>query len=178
MSPKHIYTQAICALVLLCAPVMAAAQGYMTPEQILQQNNDSFIVPTHIRGAQWAGNLQEQQNIERHPSIVSEPGDPQQDTVIPPPVMPPQDQGTFIPPPQQPTMTQGLDPLTARLLDRLTRMNVDQSQTGALPSTAGASGAPLASSGPAGDLAVAVMIVATAWTLHRARVLERFVLEL
>ena len=65
----------------------------------------------------------------------------------------------------------GLDPITARLLARLEQQNVLlQSQI--------AGGQPLAKTGPAAVLSMIAILAATAFTLRRARGLERFTQEL
>lgn len=158
------------AFIGLAAPVTGITQSYMTPEQVLQQNNGAFLVPGHQRGAEWAANLQAQQSIDRHPSIIREPWDPVVDNGVPPV---PASELQYIP---QPFATggqyQGLDPTTARLLARLAQQN------SILASTLNNSGAPLSQTGPAATLMAGVMIVATILTLRRAKVLERFVREL
>jgi hypothetical protein len=158
----------IVALVGLAAPVTAVAQSYLTPEQILQQNGDAFLVPSHKRGAQWQADLQTQQNLDRHPSIVHQPGDPVVDDGLPPPVA--IDESL----PQPATgVTQNpygsLDPLTARLLARMEQQNM------LLQSQLFGTGAPLAQTGPAAILSVMAMAGAIILTLRRARVLSKFV---
>ncbi len=160
----------IVALVGLAAPVAGIAQSYMTPEEVLQQNNGAFLVPGHSRGAQWAADQQAQQYNERHPSIVTDPGDPVQDNGIPPPDFAIWDDGQS----DQPVMQNqygNLDPTTARLLARLAQQN------SILASTMSGQGAPLAQTGPAAILVVIAMMIATGVTLMRARILERFVRE-
>lgn len=158
------------ALVGLAAPVTGIAQSYMTPEEVLQQNDGAFLVPGHSRGAAWAANQQAQQYNERHPAIVTDPGDPVQDNGIPPPDFTIWNDGQS----NQPAMQNqygNLDPTTARLLARLAQQN------SILASTIQGQ-RPLAQTGPAAILVVIAMMIATGITLMRARGLERFLREI
>ena len=161
----------IVAVIGFVAPITGIAQSYMTPEQVLQQNDGAFLMPTHHRGAVAQANLEAQLSMDRHPSVIHEPWDPVQDNGLPPPVA--LDQPTDVQPvtQQQPTGYSNLDPLTARLLARLAQQN------SILASTAAANGAPLAGSGPAATLSVIAMVGAGLWTLRKARLLERFIRE-
>ncbi len=163
------------ALVGFAAPLTGIAQSYMSPEDVLQQNDGAFLVPGHQRGAQWAVDYEAQLSRERHPSIVSEPWDPVKDDGLPPPT-PVFDDSQFadqpLPPAPAPTPYAGIDPLTARLLARLAQQNT------VLASTASYNNAPLAQTGPASFLIVGVMLIATVVTLRRARILEKFVREI
>lgn len=170
---------AIVAIVGFLAPLSGIAQSYMTPEQFLQDNNNEFLIPSSHRGAQWRADLDAQLNRDRHPSIVREPWDPVQDDGLPPPVTEEEESTQLdgLPLAEGPAPTYGgLDPTTARLLARLAQQN--SLLTSALQSTAAANGAPLADTGPASVIAVMAMLAATAWTIRKARVLERFVREL
>ncbi len=165
---------AIVTTIGLATPLTGIAQSYLTPEQVLQQNNGAFLVPSHQRGAQWTADLNAQQNADRHPVVSHDPWDPVQDDGIPPPpaamleeVQP------ALPPPAAINPYQGMDPITARLLARLEQQNsILQSS---LLSTAAQNDAPLAQTGPAAILSVIAMAGATVWTLRRARGMERFV---
>ena len=170
------FTQTILALLLLLVPAAATAQ-YMTPEDVLQSEDSAFLVPTlGRRGAQYADELQREQNRERHPSIVSEPGDSPWSDAVPPPT-----QGQLVPTDSTVGIgTSGgqqvvVDPVTARILARL--LAREELQGGYLPSTAGYKDAPLTGSGPASVIAILTLIPATVWTLRRARMLEKFVRE-
>lgn len=156
------------ALMGLAAPLTGIAQTYLTPEQVLLQNDGAFLVPSHNRGTAWQVELQDQQNIARHPSILRDPWEPVVDRGIPPPNYP-----EIVTPSLTPAQAAypGLDPVTARLLVRLAQQN------SILASTA-AGNAPLAGTGPASTIAMLAMAAATIWTIRRARVLERFVKEL
>ena len=117
-------------------------------------------------------NVEAQQSMDRHPSVIHQPGDPVQDNGLPPPVA--QDNtdtqqiDTFATIP--PTNPYGnIDPVTARLLARI------EQQNSILQSQIAQTGRPLAQTGPAAILSVIAMLGATLWTLRRARVLERFV---
>ncbi len=170
---SHLLT--IVAVAGLLAPLTGIAQSYMSPEDFLQQNDEQFLIPSGHRGAQWHADMNAQLNQDRHPSIVRDPWDPVQDEGLPPPVALQEDYSDveYMP---EPTPTYGgLDPMTARLLARLAQQNSLLSST--LQSTAAANGAPLAGTGPASVIAVMAMLAAMAWTLRRARVLERFVRE-
>lgn len=160
------------ALVGFAAPLTGIAQSYMSPEDVLQQNDGAFLVPGHQRGAQWAANYEAQLSRDRHPSIIREPWDPVKDDGLPPPT-PVFDDSQYFDQPLAPAPTPyaGIDPLTARLLARLAQQN------SVLASTAAASNAPLAQTGPASVLIVTVMLIATVVTLRRARILEKFVRE-
>lgn len=163
------------ALVGFVAPLTGMAQSYMSPEDVLQQNNNAFLVPSHQRGAQWAVEMEAQLSRERHPSIIREPWDIVQDDGLPPPIaideqFYPDQPIDPMPAYQQPS---GIDPLTARLLARLAQQNSILTST--MPSTAGYNNAPLAQTGPAAVLVVIAMAIATVVTLRKARVLERFV---
>lgn len=159
----------IVTLVGLAAPLTGIAQSYLTPEQVLEQNDGAFLVPGGRRGAQWAADLQVQQSIDRHPSIIQEPWDPVVDNGLPPAIseddlLPVGSASVYDTNPYG-----GLDPLTARLLARLAQQN------SILASTAWQNNAPLAGTGPMTTLTVIAMAVATLWTLRKARLLERFV---
>lgn len=163
---------AIVALIGLAAPVTGIAQSYMTPEDVFEQTDGAFLIPSGKRGAEWRANLESEMNIARHPSIIREPWDPVQDTGLPPPVALEDDNlAGFddLPPVSQMPLYGGLDPTTARLLARLAQQN------SILASTAAANGAPLAGTGPASVIAVLAMLGATVWTLRKARTLGRFV---
>ena len=168
----HTKILTLIAVIGFAAPVTGIAQSYMTPEDMLQQNNGAFLVPSHSRGTAWAANLEAQLSMERHPAIFHDPSEPMKDDGLPPPTPVENDQ-QFADQPLGPAPSpyQGLDPLTARLLARLAQQN------SILASTVGNSGAPLAQTGPASMLMVIVMIIATVVTLRRARILERFVRE-
>ena len=167
----------IVAVAGLLAPLTGIAQSYMSPEDFLQQNDEQFLIPSGHRGSQWRADMNAQLNQDRHPSIIREPWDPVQDDGLPPPVAMEDDYSTvdYLPPAEPTPVYGGLDPTTARLLARLAQQN--SLMNSALQSTAGANGAPLAGTGPASVVAVMAMVGAMAWTLRRARVLERFVRE-
>jgi hypothetical protein len=155
---------------------MLYQQGYASPEDVFGNNDAAFLVPSGKRGAQWTADVQAEQSYQRHPSILNEPWDPQQDNGVPAPQYPPV---VYQPPVQQPTTPTSpystLDPITARLLERLARDNVVNTTVGYMPSTAYGTGLPLAHTGPEAVLIVLAMVGAVGWTLRRARVLERFV---
>ena len=161
----------IVALVGLVTPIAGIAQSYLTPEQVLQQNDGAFLIPSHHRGAVMITDLQAQQSLDRHPTIFRDASDPVVDNGLPPVIenggapTPVVDLGI-------PNPYGGLDPVTARLLARLAQQN------SLLESQMFGAGRPLAQTGPASVLVVVAMAVATLWTLRRARVLERFVKEL
>jgi hypothetical protein len=149
-------------------PTLAATQSYLSPEEVLQQNDSAFLRPGRVRGAQWAADLQAQQNVERHPSIVTDPWDPKPENELPPPVLP-----------ESALPTGGVpvgvgDPSTLQLLERIAQEQM-LLRTGILGSTAGMYGAPLAGSGPESYVALGVMAIAGYWTLRKARNLEKFV---
>lgn len=163
----------IVTVIGLAAPITGIAQSYMSPEDVLQQNDGAFLIPSRSRGSQWRADFEAQLSRERHPSILKEPWDVVQDEGIPPPIA----DEEFIDESLRPVDTMptygGLDPMTARLLARLAQQN--SLLTSTLQSTAGANGAPLAGTGPASILAVLAMGAATLWTLRKARMLGRFV---
>lgn len=166
----------LAALLLLGTPAVTTAQSYLSPEQVLQQSEDLFLVPGRKRGAQWWADLQAQQAVERHPSIIQEPWDMSNDAGIPPLMPQVEPEPTIVEDyPVVPATSPhtNLDPLTARLLERLIDANIMRSNV--QQSTAADAGAPLADTGPASILAVLAMGGASLWTLRRARVLEKFV---
>lgn len=167
----------IVAVIGLAAPMTGIAQSYLTPEDVLQQNDNAFLVPSHHRGARWTSDLEAQLSRDRHPSVIQDPWDPVQDNGLPPPVQ--QDDFANLDqsaPPVQSNPYGNLDPITARLLARLEQQNSILASS--LQSTAGQNGAPLAQTGPAAILSVIVMLVATVLTLRRARILEKFVRDM
>ena len=169
MRPIHTLI-AVTSVTMLVLPLIAGAQTYVSPEDVLLQHDQAFLIPGHERGAKYWSDLQAQQSLERHQVFVNEPSDPIQDTGIPPPA----NINAYLPlpvaaVPQQVYNPYGnLDPLTIRLLARLEQQNA------LLSSTSAASGAPLAQSGPASILAVIAMMIAVGWTLRRARGMGRF----
>ena len=173
------FTQTFIALSLLLAPVTAAAQGYMSPEQVLQSEDSAFLVPSRgPRGAQWAAQLERDLNAERHPSTLKEPWDASLNQAVPPPT-----QGELIPTESTthaPSANDGygqtvVDPVTARILARLLA-NESFKDSGYRPSTAGYKDAPLTGSGPASVIAALSLIPACIWTMRRARRLEKFMI--
>jgi hypothetical protein len=165
MMRKRLLTIAI-GLIGLMAPLAGIAQSYLTPEQVLQEGNEAFIVPGRHRGARWIADLEAQMSRDRHPSIIKEPWDPVVDNGLPPPVV----QEDAMPVAEAPTQNPyyGLDPVTARLLARLEQQNMLlQSQI--------AGNAPLAQTGPAAVLSVMAVLAAVGLTLRRARSMERLV---
>lgn len=161
------------ALVGLAAPLTGIAQSYMSPEDVLQQNDGAFLVPGRARGAAWAVAREAQLSLDRHPTIFRDQWEPVKDDGLPPPT-PVVDDAQFMNQPigSAATPYAGIDPLTARLLARLAQQN------SILASTAAGSNAPLSQTGPASVLIVGVMLIATIVTLRRARILERFVREI
>ena len=176
---KHTFIVLSALLFLIVAPSLAAAQQYLSPEEVLQNGDSAFLVPTRKRGAQWAVEMQDQQSIDRHPSMLEEPWDPETNAAIPPPVEEEPLQGSVIPYQDYAANAQPqtvIDPLTARLLTRLlAREAILTAPSYAQQSTAGGSGAPLAGSGPLTTIAALGIIPACVWTLRKARRLERFV---
>ncbi len=152
----------------IVVPAVGLGQAYLSPEQGLQQEQSSFLRPGHQRGAQWAAELQTQQNIDRHPSMVTSPWDPE-------PVadqLPPQ---TQVPIGQSVTPQDiGGDSVSNRLLERIAQEQM-LLRTGFLASTGTYGRTPLAGSGPESTLVIVTMVGATLWTLRRARLMEKFV---
>lgn len=152
-------------------PTVGLSQAYLSPEQVLQQEESSFLRPGRQRGAQWAADLQVQQNIERHPVMVTYPWDPEPvANELPPPTQVPVGQAM----PMDEAFGYGNDTVSNRLLERIAQEQM-LLRTGFLASTAGYGRAPLAGTGPGAVIAAITMIGATVWTLRRARTLEKFV---
>lgn len=150
-------------------PTLSLGQAYLSPEQVLQQEESSFLRPGGPRGAQWAADLQVQQNIERHPVMVTYPWDPEpvaQD--LPPPTQVPI--GQAIPADQ----LGGYDTVSNRLLERIAQEQM-LLRTGFLASTAGYGRNPLAGTGPESVLVAVTIVGASIWTLRKARSMEKFV---
>ena len=178
-------TLVLAALPLLLPATTAYGQGYVLPETVLEENDAAFVQPSHKRGAEWNAQLESELSRQRHPVIYSDPGDREswESTEKTPPlppepplileeeevIVPEEDEG-------QASYDYGIDPLTARLLERLARDQLIRAALQpVLPSTAAVADAPLAGPGPAAILSVIAMGLASVWTLRRARGLEKFI---
>ncbi|MSR87194.1 hypothetical protein EXS70_03420 [Candidatus Peribacteria bacterium] len=156
----------------LLAPITGIAQSYMTPEQVLDQNNGAFLIPGHQRGARWMADFEAQLSRDRHPAIITDPWEQEQIRLSQPPPVVFDDEGSFGQDYGQANPYSNLDPTTARLLARLAQQN------SILASSLGNSRTSLAQTGPAAILIVIVMAIATFLTIRKAKMLEKFVKEI
>lgn len=185
----HFFLIPLAVLHLLAPP--AHAQGYtvdpsyLTPDQVLDLNKNAFYLPGNKREARKQADEQAQQNIKNHPSVLSGPGTDKPAA----PATPPASSTTETP--AQPADASGLheaapdasadgalDPITARFLRRLEQQqstHLFDPQTDTIGSTAALhSAAPLAGSGPAENVTVAIMLGAVGWTVWRAKKMKQF----
>ena len=180
MMPTAILTVAI--LLLTAAPVHA----YRTPEQVLQQTQYGTYVPDEDEGGEFYAapaeeeptesgihyvpphgtyRIQESQGppstLKKYQPVTAE--EPQGETILDEEIVSDEEEkGIHI----------TIDSRTARLLERLTNPTHAALSENFI-SPAAHSGAPLAPTGPATVVAMGTILAAVAWTIRRARKLER-----
>ncbi|MDO8649643.1 MAG: hypothetical protein Q7R81_07770 [Candidatus Peregrinibacteria bacterium] len=176
MDRTHILTVSLTlALVAIAVP---QAHAYMTPEQVLLQQEHMYYFPTaeaktarEIRAEQEekrvAKHLQEQEELiaksreEERVHAAALAGEPteEEDEEI-------DDEPQLVPGAQTPGIT--LDAAALRLLSRIERIREPN-----LPAETVHSGAPLTPTGPAVVIAIVALVCAGIWTVRRATKLER-----